>query len=80
MTLKPRRYLAYMLRLWMAGNKDTPTWRASLESPHTGERWGFTDLEALAAFLREQTEKLSSMEKDKGEEEKTSDGPATGAF
>jgi hypothetical protein len=30
------------------------TWRASLESPHTGERWGFADLEEMVAFLRRQ--------------------------
>ena len=51
---RPRRYLAYMLRLWQVGGGDEPTWRA-LESPHTGECRGFADLEALFAFLVEQT-------------------------
>jgi hypothetical protein len=36
-------YLAYMLRLWQAGQSETgPTWRAAIESPHTGERRVFT--------------------------------------
>ena len=55
MTTKQPRYLAYMLRLWRAGSGDELTWRASLESPHTGERRGFASLEALVAFLEEQT-------------------------
>jgi hypothetical protein len=29
-------------------------WRTSLESPHTGERWGFADLANLVAFLKEE--------------------------
>jgi hypothetical protein len=55
MTIEPRRYLAYMLRLWAVRNGDKLTWRASLESPHTGERWGFSSLEVLLAFLVEKT-------------------------
>jgi hypothetical protein len=55
MTTQPRRYLAYMLRLWQVDGEGGPTWRASLESPHTGERHGFASLEALCAFLREKT-------------------------
>ena len=51
---QPRRYLAYMLRLWQVDGEGGPTWRASLESPHTGERRGFASLEALFAFLAEQ--------------------------
>jgi hypothetical protein len=49
------RYLAYMLRLWQAGDDEEPSWRASLESPHTGERHGFANLARLVAFLEEQT-------------------------
>ncbi len=55
MTMDPRRYLAYMLRLWQVGSGEGLTWRASLEGPHTGERRGFPSLEALFAFLEEQT-------------------------
>jgi len=49
------RYLAYMLRLWEVGDEGEPTWRASLESPRTGERRSFANLKALMAFLEEQT-------------------------
>ena len=55
MPTESRRYLAYMLRLWQASNDEELTWRASLESPHTGKRHGFAGLEALFAFLEEQT-------------------------
>ena len=51
----PSRYLAYMLRLWRVETEDGPAWRASLESPHTGERAGFASLGALFAFLVEET-------------------------
>jgi hypothetical protein len=54
MTNEEDRYLAYMLRLWQTDDGD-PAWRASLESPHTGERRGFTDLKALFEFLKEKT-------------------------
>ncbi len=54
MTTERPRYLAYMLRLWQAGSDEELTWRASLESPHTGERRGFASLEALFEFLEEQ--------------------------
>ncbi|MFL7792981.1 MAG: hypothetical protein AB8I69_12630 [Anaerolineae bacterium] len=48
-------YLAYMLRLWRADENEKCTWRASVESPHTGERQAFADLETLFAFLQEKT-------------------------
>jgi hypothetical protein len=54
-------YLSYLLRLWQV-NGDEATcdegevvWRASLESPHTGERESFASLDDLFDFLREQT-------------------------
>ena len=50
-----QHYLAYMLRLWQINNDGDPTWRTSLESPHTGERHGFANLELLFAFLEAQT-------------------------
>jgi hypothetical protein len=43
------------LRLWQEIGEDSPVWRASLESPRTGERRGFADLASLVAFLEEQT-------------------------
>lgn len=50
-----QRYLAYMLRLWEASSDEELDWRASLESPHTGERHGFANLETLFAFLEKKT-------------------------
>ena len=50
-----RGYISYLLRLWQAGSGSERVWRASLQSPHTGERRGFPSLEALFAFLRQQT-------------------------
>jgi len=47
-------YRSYLLRVWRVSGEETATWRASLESPHTGERWGFADLDELVAFLRRQ--------------------------
>ncbi len=51
MTTQEPRYLAYMLRLWQVRDNEKMIWRASLESPHTGERLGFANLEALFDFL-----------------------------
>lgn len=48
-------YLSYLLRLWQTYSDGQLVWRASLESPHTGERQGFADLEQLFVFLAEQT-------------------------
>ena len=50
-----RHYLSYLLRLWQAQGKDDLVWRASLEGARTGERLGFTTLEDLFDFVREQT-------------------------
>lgn len=48
-------YMAFMLRLWRANRAAAPGWRASLESPLTGERRGFASLEALVEYLLQQT-------------------------
>ena len=53
-------YLAYMLRLWLAGSRGgRPVWRASLENPHTGELLTFGDAKALFAFLVERTNSVA---------------------
>ena len=59
MSEKQPCYLSYLLRLWQVQENEHTTWRASLESSHTGERWGFATLDALCAFLREQTTVLA---------------------
>src|SRR4051812_15930696 len=39
---EPRRYRAYLLRLWQAdGDDGRPVWRAALEDAGTSERRGF---------------------------------------
>ena len=53
---EPRRYRAYLLRLWQAqGDDGRPIWRAALEDVRGGERRGFADLAGLCAFLEAQT-------------------------
>lgn len=54
MVIEQQRYLAYMLRLRQVSGEGEPVWRASLESPHTGERYGFANLESLFTFLKEE--------------------------
>lgn len=50
-------YLSYLLRLWrVSDGGQAVIWRASLESPHAGERKVFTSLDDLFDFLREQTD------------------------
>jgi hypothetical protein len=58
MATEKKHYLAYMLRLWQEKDDAGVAWRASLESPHTGERLGFASLEALFSFLRERSHSL----------------------
>ena len=45
-----------MLRFWQEVGQKDPLWRFALVDPNTGERWGFTDLDQLTAFISEQTE------------------------
>jgi len=56
-------YLAFMLRLWPVEQDGEIVWRASLESPLTGERRGFASLEALIAFLRGEIVRMEGPEK-----------------
>ncbi len=56
MASEPRRYVAYLLRVWrVTGDDGAPALRASLEDVRTGERQGFGSLEQLLAFLLEET-------------------------
>jgi hypothetical protein len=50
-----RDYEAYLLRLWRVHSEGKAAWRASVENAHTGERKGFTNLDHLFDFLRQQT-------------------------
>ena len=49
------RYLSYLIRMWQVKAKRGWQWRASLESPGSGERRSFSSLEHMIAFLRAQT-------------------------
>lgn len=51
MSKAQRGYRSYLLRLWQAHIDGELVWRASLQSPHTHERRGFANLEALFTFL-----------------------------
>ncbi len=54
MTQEQKHYHSFLLCLWRAGDDGEPVWRASLESPLTGERMGFADLGDLFAYLEAQ--------------------------
>jgi len=54
MRRRGRRYISYLLRLWQVRTGSELVWRASLESPQTGERTGFASLKDLFAFLQQQ--------------------------
>jgi hypothetical protein len=51
-------YRAYLVRLWQVRSSGKWVWRATLESPHTGERQAFADLAGLFAYLERQTSGL----------------------
>ena len=71
---KHRDYVSFLLRMWQDGGdggaplKQRTLWRASLQSPHTGERIGFADLEKLFAYLRAQTYDGIREEENQGKE------------
>jgi hypothetical protein len=45
-----------LLRLGQTSDRGEQVWRASLESPGTGERRGFANLKDLFSFLQARTE------------------------
>jgi hypothetical protein len=58
---KPTDY-SFILRLWQiqgeevqGANAEQWLWRASLDDPQTGDRVGFSNLEALFNYIREKT-------------------------
>jgi hypothetical protein len=57
-TYERRDYRSYLLRLWRVGAEEA-AWRASLESPHTGEHFGFASLEDLFAFLETEVREVA---------------------
>ncbi len=51
------RYLSYLIRMWQVRTVTGWQWRASLESPGSGERRAFPSLDHLIAYLRAQTDR-----------------------
>ncbi len=52
-----------MLRCWEVRSSDPGgpvTWRFGVEDPHTGQKHGFADLEALTGFLQAELEETGS--------------------
>ena len=54
---EPDAYQSYVLRLWRVPYKGKWQWRASIESPHTGERHAFGSLEQLFAYLSDKCDR-----------------------
>lgn len=48
-------YFSYLLRMWQTADGEEHVWRASLESPGSGERRGFSSLAALVEYLEQIT-------------------------
>ena len=71
---KQPNYISYLLRVWRANGNGEIAWRASLESPHTGERTGFANLDELFVFLRQQIDEGQNLEA--GREENGKEGGA----
>jgi len=65
MTAKRPAYLSYLLRLWQAGHDNELLWRASLQSPDSSERQGFSSIESLFDYLQAQTETRGPASSDK---------------
>jgi hypothetical protein len=69
--IEPQPYLSYLLRLWAVEDGGERIWRASLESPRSGQRTGFASLDDLFDFLRQELNQWTS---DLGREEQQQDG------
>ncbi|HNS52630.1 MAG TPA: hypothetical protein PKO09_15800 [Anaerolineae bacterium] len=52
---EPDGYQAYLLRLWRVWYQGRWQWRASVDSPGTGERRSFASLAAFVTFLNDTT-------------------------
>lgn len=53
---QPIHSRSYILRLWCTGEPQIAEWYASLEDTSTKERFGFSSLEQLFAFIMELSE------------------------
>jgi hypothetical protein len=52
-TVKKQKYLSFLVRLWPVAHEGDTFWRASLETTQTGDRVGFSSLEALFAYIEQ---------------------------
>ena len=50
--LTPRA--SFVIRFWYEAGTTEPSLRVLAIDPHTGQQWGFADLEGLLDFLRRQ--------------------------
>ncbi len=66
---KISHYQSFLLRLWQVLEGGRPALRISLENTRTRERLGFTDLEAMLAFLRESMETPEAREESPKEQQ-----------
>jgi hypothetical protein len=67
MSGEQRGYMSYLLRLWQIKSGGELVWRASLESPHTGERVGLASLDDLFGFLGRRIDDVSDANGVQGE-------------
>lgn len=51
---RPLRHHSFILTLWLE-TAEPPTWRLSLEDPHTAVRRGFKEMQELVQFLEART-------------------------
>lgn len=49
-----KRYLSFLLRMWVSSANGQSNWRVLLEDPRTGERLWFSSLQRLCEFLEDQ--------------------------
>ena len=62
-------YYSYLLRIWPVKLNDHTVLRASLENPHTGEKWGFANITELCDFLMKHASNLLDSKLGTGGEE-----------
>ncbi len=68
--LKSTDHFSYLLRLWRTNGQ----WRASVETPETGKRIGFANLEQLFVYLMDLIESKVIMQHSKEEKGKNKTG------
>ena len=62
---KPPRYRSYLITMWEERSGDTEVsveWRFRMEDPHTGQRRGFANFEALVAALQQEIDDSTAEE------------------